>query len=205
MSTNDNQNKKDLNVILNDKERALLLDHNYDGIEEFDYPLPSWWVWTFIGGVAFAAMYIFYYQFAGGASLKDEFNQDMAKVMQLREEEAKNVNKFDLDTYNAWVASNDGVNKGKAVFEENCISCHLENARGDIGPNLTDSYWINVKKVDPTTIYPVVVTGVEDNGMPAWGEVLSKEELYAAVAYVLSLKNTNVADGKAPQGEKVEE
>jgi hypothetical protein len=71
---NDEENK---NIILNEAEENLLMDHNYDGIEEFDYPLPSWWVWTFIGGGFFAVFYIFFYNFAGAPSLKEEYKKEL--------------------------------------------------------------------------------------------------------------------------------
>jgi len=200
MSQESNENK-----ILNEQEKTLLLDHNYDGIQEFDFPLPSWWVWTFVGGIVFAFFYIMYYQFLGAPSLKDEYNQEMAVVKQIREKAAAESGGFNNDEYNSWIASNDGVNKGREVFNENCASCHKEGGLGDIGPNLTDSYWINVKQVNPEALYHVVFTGVEENGMPAWGEVLSKEDIMAAISYVSTLKNTNAAGGKEPQGELIQE
>jgi cytochrome c oxidase cbb3-type subunit 3 len=92
---------------------------------------------------------------------------------------------------------------GLAIYEENCLSCHEEGGKGDIGPNLTDSHWLNVKDTSPETVYKFVVVGNEDNGMPAWGDVLSKDELYQVIAYVLSVKDTNIPGGNEPQGEKL--
>jgi cytochrome c oxidase cbb3-type subunit III len=198
MSGNEKESK---NIIINEEEKNLLLDHDYDGIEEFDYPLPNWWVMTFIGGIVFAIFYTAFYHFLGGPSLADEFEKDMAKINQIREAEAQKTANFDLKQYSAWVSKNNGIQTGSAVYEENCLSCHEANGKGDIGPNLTDKHWINVSKAQPEQIYTFVVNGNEDNGMPAWGDILNKEELYAVVSYVLSLKNTNVAGGKEPQGE----
>ena len=197
-----NDNNK--NVIMNDEEKSLLLNHDYDGIEEFDYPLPDWWKGTFIGGIVFAVLYILYYSFAGGPSLRDNFEMKMTKMNELRAEQAKLTGNFQIEEYQAWFASNDHKKQGLEVYEENCLSCHEANGKGDIGPNLTDKYWLNLKEVNEASIYQFVVKGNEDNGMPAWGDILSKEELYASVAYVLSLRNTNVAEGKEPQGEVIE-
>jgi cytochrome c oxidase cbb3-type subunit 3 len=83
------------------------------------------------------------------------------------------------------------------------LSCHEEKGKGDIGPNLTDEYWLNLKQVNPGAIYGFILVGNEDNGMPAWADTLSKEELFAAVKYVLSVKGTNIPNGKEPQGEKL--
>lgn len=193
------------NKILNEEERAILLNHDYDGIQEFNHPLPQWWVWTFVGGIVFAIFYVAYYQYMGGPSLRDEYKQEMNYVMELKKAAAEKAGGFSEEEYNAWVASNNGgVDAGMAVFNENCASCHKEGGLGDIGPNLTDKYWINIKEVKPANLFKVVHDGVEENGMPAWGEVLTKEDIMAAVTYVYSLRNTNAAGGKEPQGEPVE-
>lgn len=201
MSDTTRKSKAD-NIILDDKERNLLLDHNYDGIEEFDYPLPAWWVWTFIGGAVFAVLYIYFYNFAGAPSLKDEFKQEMAKIEAIREEQRKLTGNFDLADFQSWQKGENRMQLASAVYEENCLSCHEEGGKGDIGPNLTDEYWLNVKEVTPGALYAFIRKGNEDNGMPAWADMLSKEELYAAVQYVLSVKGKNIP-GKEPQGEKL--
>ena len=190
------------NIILDEKEEKLLLDHNYDGIEEFDYPLPAWWVWTFIGGILFAVFYIYYYNVAGAPSLREEFKAEMAKVEQIREEQRKLTGNFDIDDFRQWQKGDNVQQMAAAVYEENCLSCHEEGGKGDIGPNLTDEYWLNVKDTKPVTLYAFIRKGNEDNGMPAWADMLSKEELYAAVQYVLSVKGKNLP-GKEPQGEKL--
>ena len=197
----DNNRKAD-NVILNQEEHDLLLDHDYDGIEEFNYPLPGWWTATFIGGVVFAVIYIYFYSFAGAPSLRHEYQEEMAKVNAVLEEQRKLTGNFDMEEYNAWVAANDAPAKANEVFQENCASCHLEGGTGDIGPNLTDAYWLNVKEVSHGAIYGFIRVGNEDNGMPAWQDLLSKEDLFAAVSFVMSIKGTN-KPGKEPQGEKI--
>ena len=191
------------NIILNEAEESLLMDHNYDGIEEFDYPLPSWWLWTFIGGGFFAVFYIYLYNFAGAPNLRDEYNQELAKVEQIREEQRKLTGNFDQAAYDTWNKNPESMQQAAFVYEENCLSCHEENGKGDIGPNLTDSHWLNLKQVSPGSIYGFILVGNEDNGMPAWGDDLSKEELFAAVKYVLSVQGTNVPGGKEPQGEEL--
>lgn len=196
-------NDEPKNIILNEEEQSLLLDHNYDGIEEFDYPLPHWWTMIFVITSIFGVFYFYYYQIAGGPTLQEEHEAKMAKINEARAEYAKDANNFDLVVYNNLKDADPKLMNGLAVYEENCLSCHEENGKGDIGPNLTDPYWLNVKSTDPETLYKFVVVGYEDNGMPAWGEMLSKDELYQVIAYVLSLKDTNVPDGKEPQGEKL--
>lgn len=197
-NTNDNNEK----LIVHEDEKHLVLDHSYDGIQELNHPLPSWWSGMWILSFVFMIPYFMYYVLMDGPTLRETYKKDMAAINKLKEEAAKSGANFSLEEYNSWVAANDGVQKGKIVFEENCLSCHGEGGRGDIGPNLTDDYWINVKgHVGADTIYPIVFNGVEENGMPVWSEVLSKEDIMAAVAFVLTLHGTNPPDAKEAQGE----
>lgn len=197
----DNNNNPKLDV--RSDEQHLLLDHNYDGIQELNHPLPRWWNTIFYTAIAFSVVYFIYYQLMGGPSLKDEFDKEYAHVLAVQEEfKAANI-AFKRDVYDQTVAQG-GVKKGAEVFELYCMPCHAEKGRGDVGPNLTDEYWLLAKST-PETIYPVVFNGSEENGMPPWGETLTPEELYQVVSYVSSLKNTHQPNGKPPQGEKIEE
>ena len=198
-SNNDTKNE----TIVTAEEKHLVLDHSYDGILELNNPLPSWWAILFYVGVAFAVGYIAYYIFLGGPSLQDEFNKDYAHVVLVQEEFKKQNSAFKPDVY-ATYSTPEGIKAGAAIYEENCLSCHLEKGKGDVGPNLTDEYWIKAKGT-PETVYDVVFNGSEENGMPVWSEILSAEDIYKVTAYVQSLHHTHVKDGKAPQGEKVED
>ncbi len=182
-------------------EQHLVLDHNYDGIQELNHPLPSWWSVLFYAGIIFAIGYTVYYQWMGGPSLRDEFNAAYADLREKQEAYKAANGPFDDRVY-ATYATPEEVQKGAVVYEENCVQCHLEGGRGDIGPNLTDDHWL-LAKGTPSTIYQIVYTGSEENGMPAWGELLSAEDLYRVTAYVMTFHNTFHPEGKEAQGEKV--
>lgn len=199
MSQNKNEETK---LEVKPDEQHLLLDHNYDGIQELNHPLPKWWNVIFYTCCTFAVGYFTYYQLMKGPTLRDEFKVSYEKVLAAQAEFKKQNSAFNVDHYNAIIAD-DGVKKGAEVFVNNCLPCHAEKGAGDIGPNLTDDHWL-VAKSTPDTIYNVVFNGSEANGMPAWSEVLTKDEIYQAAAYVSSLKNTFVK-GKAPEGEKIVE
>ncbi|MGE3608258.1 MAG: cbb3-type cytochrome c oxidase N-terminal domain-containing protein [Bacteriovoracaceae bacterium] len=199
MSGNNNETKLDVK----DDEKHLLLDHSYDGIQELNHPLPSWWNVIFYVSVAFGFGYFIYYQLMAGPTLREEFKVNYGQVLAAQAEFKRINSAFNQEHYNGIVAD-EGVKKGQVVFENNCMPCHNEKAKGDIGPNLTDEYWL-VAKSTPETIYGVVFNGSEANGMPAWAELLTKDEIYQAVAYVSSLKNTHQPGGKEPQGEKIEQ
>lgn len=195
--------KEETKLHVEENEKHLLLDHHYDGIQELDHPLPSWWQFTFYGAIVFAFFYFIFYQIMGGPTLRDEFKKDYDRVISVQNEFKKKTGAFDPEQYNGLMAAG-GLKKGEEIFTNNCVACHQEKGRGDIGPNLTDEYWLWAKGT-PETIFPVVFNGVVENGMPAWSEVLSTEEIYQVVSYVQSLHNTHVADGKAPQGNKVDD
>jgi len=195
---NQNQNSNEVK-----KKDPLLLDHNYDGIQELDYPLPSWWVATFALCIMFAIPYFIYYQFMGGASLKDEFNVDMKKMEEIKAANAPKRGIFNAENFQAIIASPTEIKKGEEVFINNCVPCHKDKAQGDIGPNLTDNYWIH-DKGEPESLLKIISMGVVDNGMPEWQEILSEEEIYHVAAYVKSLKGTKLPGAKAPQGNKVD-
>lgn len=191
------------NLHLEEGEHKILLDHSYDGIQELDHPLPSWWKFTFYGGIAFAIFYFILYQIMGAPTLREEFKKDYAVIQSLQEKFNLQNGAFDEKKYQAVLAS-DGVKKGQTVFETNCVACHKEKGIGDIGPNLTDEYWLWAKGT-AATIYPVVFNGVPQNGMPTWSGTLSNDEIYQVVAYVQTLHNTHQPGGKALQGVKVED
>ena len=198
-----NSNNEDTKLHVEADEKHLLLDHNYDGIHELNHPLPSWWNFIFWAAIVFAIGYFIYYQIMSGPSLREEFKKDYAKTMLLQDDYKKRNSLYKPELYAA-AANDEGIKKGAEVFVNNCLPCHAEGGRGDIGPNLTDEFWI-VAKSTPDTIYNVVYNGSEANGMPPWGEILSSEEIYQAVSYVMSIKNTHIKGGKAPQGEKIDE
>jgi cytochrome c oxidase cbb3-type subunit 3 len=196
---NQNQNQSQLDVKADEKH--ILIDHSYDGIQELNHPLPSWWNVMFWGAIMYSTGYFAYYQFMGGPSLREEFKRDYAVIEKAQEEFKKANQKFNPELYSA-VANPEGIKKGKEVYEMNCMPCHSEEGRGDVGPNLTDKHWVKARGT-PETVYNVVFNGSEENGMPVWGETLPKEEIYLAVSYVMSLKHT-FKKGKAPQGILVE-
>lgn len=196
---NDNHNEK-LKVL--DDEKKLLLDHNYDGIHELDNPLPAWWRYIFYISVVFGIIYVIYYQFGSGPSLRDEFNKDFSAIQAIKDQLKAKSSSFNADQFAA-VNNPTGIKKGEEIFTNNCMVCHAEKGKGDVGPNLTDEYWLRAKGT-PDTIFNVVYNGSVDNGMPAWSESISVDEIYLAVAYVYSLKNTHQPGGKEPQGEKIE-
>lgn len=182
-----------------------VLDHNYDGIEELDNPLPGWWLATFYITIVYAAGYFFYHNIINdGESIAREFDRDMKVVnTRLAEEAQKMEANLDDKVVLQHMKNAAALEDGKGVFTSKCASCHGPDGGGGIGPNLTDAYWLNGKG-EPVQILKLIRDGVMSKGMPAWGAMLSNDELEHTSAYVLSLKGSTPTNPKPPQGEKVE-
>ncbi len=187
---------------MTEKEK-LIEDHEYDGIQELNNPLPGWWLMTFYITVIFAVLYFAYYQFFGGPTLDEELNTEMSSIMkeQKKSEEAQGV-KTQAD-YAALLSDPEAIAKGKAEFTAKCLPCHGDKGQGLIGPNLTDDYWIHGDGTIPA-ILKVMNDGVADKGMPPWKGVIPPDLQEDVAAYVYSIYGTNPAGAKAPQGELIE-
>ncbi len=192
--------KQEPKIEVKEDEKHLLLDHSYDDIQELNHPLPSWWSTFWAISIVYAIGYFAYYQFMGGPTLKEEFDKDF-KIVEAKQLEFKKRESGFNQEYYAKVLADGGVKKGKEVYDLNCMPCHAENGAGDVGPNLTDDHWL-LAQGTPDTLYSIVFNGSEANGMPIWSELISKDEIYQAVAYVMTFKNTFVK-GKEPEGVKV--
>ena len=62
-----------------------LLDHEYDGIREYDNPLPRWWVWIFAGSFWFSIAYFFHYHVShNGQSVAAAYEADVAEAREVQ-------------------------------------------------------------------------------------------------------------------------
>ena len=194
------QDDKEKNIILDD-EKGLVLNHDYDGIQELDHPLPRWWIIVFAITIVFAVPYYFYYVHFGGPSNRDELNEKISHIKTKQQEYEAKKGGFKVDAYNAFIATEKARKLGEKTYRRKCLSCHAADGIGLIGPNLTDNYWIHGKG-SLADVYKIIDKGVVKKGMPAWGKVLKEEQLFAVVAYVMKMKGKNLK-GKEPQGELV--
>jgi len=181
---------------------ADLLDHEYDGIREFDNPMPRWWVWMFWGSFWFAVLYLFHYHIGGkGTSAAQDYVLEMKLA---REAEAKLAmgDEATEESLGKLMANAGMMGDTQALFKERCEQCHADKGQGLIGPNLTDDHWVHGsgRLMD---IYEVVSKGVLAKGMPAWERQLTPIELRKVVAYVGTMRGKNLP-GKAPEGTKVD-
>ncbi len=177
-----------------------LRPHVYDGIEEYDNPLPSWWVGGFYLCIIFAVIYMGYYHIAGGQSTLDEMNATLAAHKEEAASAASGPSAGgDLA---AMLADQNAINAGKEVYQQNCTPCHGQAGEGVVGPNLVDKYWLHGGK--PEEILKTISDGVVEKGMIAWMPLLGAEKVKQVTAFVHSIRDTNPPNPKAPEGQPME-
>ena len=181
-------------------EQERLLEHDYDGIQEFDNPTPRWWTWIFWGSVVFSLVYWWNPgQWFRGPGRIAEYQLAMAAADRQFPKPAA----VDEASLTALVKDPAALALGKTTFGAACAACHRLDGGGQIGPNLTDDYWLHGGRI--TEIYKTITAGVLEKGMPPWEKTFKPEQLRAVTAYVVSLHDTHPANPKEPQGVKVED
>jgi cytochrome c oxidase cbb3-type subunit 3 len=181
-------------------ENNTLTDHAYDGIQEYDNPLPGWWTYLFIGTIVFSLAYVMWYH-TGAPGRTLEANYEVAAAENLRLQfGAIGDLKGDEATLVKYANDPKWVNFGATVFKTNCVTCHGKEGEGNVGPNLTDEQFKYVRK--PEDVYKVIVEGAGKGAMPAWGTRMSENELVLVSSYVMSLRGKNLP-GKAGDGNAI--
>jgi cytochrome c oxidase cbb3-type subunit III len=178
-------------------------DHVYDGIREYDNPLPGWWTWSFIATVVFSAFYaVFYHSGTPGRSVHEQYEAQAAAIMELKFSEIGELT-LDRPTLVRFMNDPKFLQIGRAVYQTNCVSCHGVNAEGNVGPNLTDDYWLHVRNIED--IATVIQNGAANGAMPAFRDRISHiNNIVLAAAYVASLRGSEPAGGKSPQGRVID-
>lgn len=173
--------------------------HTYDGIQEYENPLPFWWIALFGITILFAIVY-FIGSFVTGSidSYEEDLAQGMEEIQQMREAAASQAPAYDEATLIAITDDPANAEAGNLTYQTYCAICHGANGEGGIGPNLTDDYWIY--KGDRETIFSVITNGAQ-NGMVAWESVISAEDRAKLVAFIYSIHGSEPDNAKDPQGE----
>lgn len=181
---------------------ARLMDHAYDGIREYDNPLPGWWSAIFAATVVFSFLYFAYYNIAHwGKTPRESYQAALAGWQAIYKGGPGGGGPSVTEDMLAAGADNpEVVARGREVFTNRCVGCHAANGQGQIGPNLTDQYQIHgSSRMD---LYGTIVGGAPGTAMIAWGEVMKPAEIVAVATYVASLRGKNLP-GKEPQGKPV--
>ncbi len=166
------------------------MGHSFDGIEEYDNPLPRWWFMLFLGTLIFAAGYLALYPGLGNfKGLLPGYEDGWTQVAQWEREVAKADAQYGpiFAKYSAMpleqVAQDEQALKmGGRLYATYCAICHGSDAKGAVGfPNLTDENWR--WGGDAETIKTTILNG-RIGVMPAWGQVLGDDGVRNVAGYV---------------------
>ncbi len=182
------------------REKEILLDHNYDGIQELDNNLPPWWLAMFYITVAFG---IVYYGYNHWTSYGISSSEAWAMEMQEAEEAIaafRSGQAVAIDETNVTVMDDPAeLALGEQLYNTNCAVCHLNTGAGLVGPNLTDEYWIHGGGIK--NIFSTIKYGVPEKGMISWSSQMRPADMQRVASYILTLEGTNPPNPKEPQGE----
>ncbi len=180
----------------------LIMGHAYDGIREYDNPLPGWWKWLFILSVAVAPLYLLYFHVgASGRSVEDQY---LAAIDANTKKKYAKIGDLTADapTLVSYMQQPEWLEVGKSIFKVNCVSCHGADGGGVIGPNLCDENYKHIKSI--TDIVKVINEGVAGGAMPAWAtRIGNKNDIIMVSAYVASLRGSSPAKPKGPDGSPI--
>lgn len=175
-----------------------LLDHNYDGIQEFDNPTPGWWHIIFLATIAFAIPYYVVYEMNPDVpTIQDRVALDEKVAQQTVLAAIGDVGSDEASLISLMRQTKKTGVIGAAIYRANCVSCHGKDGEGVVGPNMTDDYYKNLKTIAEIPL--VVTNGAAAGAMPAWKNRLNEKEIIIVSAYMASLRGRNVV-GRAPEG-----
>lgn len=183
-----------------------MVDHEWDGIKEYNNPLPKWWFYMFLIAIGFAISYLIY--FPGFGSFKGKGNWTSINQYNKEMDKAQAKYKLVYDKFQGMdiekISKNPEAKKiGQHLFNTYCIQCHGSDAKGAKGfPNLTDNDWLWGGDAD--SIKETIKLG-RIAVMPAWGVVLGTEGIKDVANYVLSINQNKLTynEERALRGEKV--
>ncbi|MBM3269743.1 MAG: c-type cytochrome [Candidatus Sericytochromatia bacterium] len=159
--------------------------HSADGIEEYDNPLPRWWVWLFYGTILFSVGYWICYPTIpglGGAlgwSQLKVYAREVAAVPKPAAAGAGSAEKL--------LADPAALAAGRDVYRRACASCHGPDGKGLIGPSLVDEAWVRGTG-EVADILDLVNTGTS-KGMPGWKGQLPPADIERVAAFVHGLSH----------------
>ncbi|MFK7759818.1 MAG: cbb3-type cytochrome c oxidase N-terminal domain-containing protein [Phycisphaerales bacterium] len=178
-----------------------LLEHNYDGIQEYDNPTPGWWHLIFWGTIVWSVIYVVVWhmtpiipdRITRLETTRDAAIQKQFAQLMLIDDEIIKVRTV--------MGDENWLNQGASVFAGACVLCHGQEGEGLIGPNLTDEYYKNL--TDLEGMLDVLNNGAANGAMPAQKNLLDSNEIALVVGYVASLRGKNLTGPRGIEGEEI--
>lgn len=176
--------------------------HTWDeNLQEYNNPLPRWWLWMFyltmVFGLAYLAIYpgLGAYQGQLGWTGEKQYEKEMEAAAAKYDPIFANFAKQDIP---ALATDPEAVKVGQRLFLNYCATCHGSDAQGTTGfPNLADNDWL--WGGDPASIKTSILQG-RTGAMPAWQAALGDQGVDEVAEYVLSLSGRAQDEAKAEAG-----
>lgn len=163
----------------------ILEGHEYDGIKEYDNPMPAWWLWLFYATVIWSVFYIA----ALGAGWIDDYDAQLERnkerIAEKRAAAEEDAVAVDEEFLAGFVDDADALETGGEMYATTCAACHGAEGEGGVGPAFDDGQWIHGD--DLVTHFEVTRDGIPAEGMPAHEGQFDAEELASIVAFINSL------------------
>ena len=175
--------------------------HEFDGIAEYDNPLPAWWFWGFLLSIVFALGYLIWYPGLGNfAGLSGWTSADQLARQQAQADERYSPVFAQYRNIPVEELANDpaAMRMGQRMFANNCAQCHGSGGTGSYGfPNLTDSEWQWGNSAEQ--IHATLANGRQAT-MPAWSGVLNAVGIRNVTEYVIQLSGREPVADQAVAG-----
>jgi len=175
--------------------------HVYDGIEEFDNPLPKWWFYLFILTFVFTVFYLILYP--GMGNWKGLLGWTSVNQLEAQQAKAKSAYQDSYGIYSTMSVEELALDSGamkmaQRIYSNNCAVCHGADAGGALGfPNLTDDDWLYGGT--PALIKETLING-RQAAMPAWQGVIGEKGIADVTEYVLSMSGRDHNEEQAVVG-----
>jgi len=202
--------------------------HAWDGdLQEFNNPLPRWWLWGFYASAVFALVYWLLFPAwpmgkgfttgmkeitfvtTEGKEVTTHWNSRsllQKELMTARAEQAKYIDQLKTASYTEIVNDDEksafAYSMAKVLFADNCAACHQAGGNGVVGsyPNLLDDDWLWGGKFEQITN---TIANGRTGFMPAFKASLNEQQMSQVADYVLSLSGEKVAKASADAGSKI--
>jgi cytochrome c oxidase cbb3-type subunit III len=163
--------------------------HVWDGdLEEYNNPLPRWWLWLFIITIVFGLGYLLMYPGLGNFAGKlgwTQLNQHASEVHAAQARLESRLAGMDKMSIEEIASKPEAMSIARNLFGLYCTTCHGSDARGARGfPNLADKDWLWGGL--PETILQTISQG-RTGVMPPWGDALGEQGVEEVMAYVVML------------------
>jgi cytochrome c oxidase cbb3-type subunit 3 len=202
------------------RQRDELLDHDADGIREFDNDLPRWWLYGFYFTIVFAGLYLVNYHLlptplVGARTLVAEYEADVAAhAAEAPVPVAPGAASAEAAASAAGAAGGgepfpgavaltdeESLKEGQEIYESDthpCRACHRPDLGGLVGPNLADDMWLHGCSVG--AVMQSIKVGYPLLGMlpSGGGPAMDDAELLQVASYILSKRGSQPAGAKVP-------